>query len=185
MLNFFKELDKEIEKHNNVIIIGHKNPDLDCIGSSLGLYYAIEKEKYIFRTTEKLNDSMKKAFKELEKEKINFIDRTNYKEKINNTLLIITDLNRKSLLEYEEILEEIKDIVLIDHHIVGKEKIEAKLEYIDKTASSASEIITSYIEYKKKTVDKIIATIMLSGIEIDTNSYNIKKVLCQALFKFF
>ena len=174
MINFFKELDKEIEKHNNVIIMGHKNPDLDCIGSSLGLYYAIDKEKYIFKTTEKLNDSMTKAFNELKQKNINFIDKKNYKEKLNNTLLIITDLNRKSLLEHEEILEEINDIALIDHHIIGKEKIEAKLEYIDSIASSATEIVTHYLEYKQKKVDKTIATIMLSGIEIDTNSYNIK-----------
>ena len=174
MINFFQELDKEIENHNNVIIMGHKNPDLDCIGSSLGLYYSIEKEKYIFKTTDKLNDSMTKAFNELKTKNINFIDKTNYKEKLNNTLLIITDLNRKSLLEHEEILEEIKDIALIDHHIIGKEKIKTKLEYIDKTASSASEIVTNYLEYKQKKVDNIIATIMLSGIEIDTNSYNMK-----------
>ena len=98
MNNFFKNLDEQIEIHDNVIIMGHSNPDLDCIGSSSGLYNAIDKEKYIFKTTEKLNDSTEKAFKELEKEKINFIDKTNYKNKIKNTLLIITDLHRKSLL---------------------------------------------------------------------------------------
>lgn len=174
MINFFKELDKEIELHDNIIIMGHQNPDLDCIGSSLGLYECIEKEKYIFKTTDKLNDSMTKAFNMLKEKKINFINKNNYKNLLKNTLLIITDLNRKSLLEHPEILDEIKDIVLIDHHIIGKEKIEAKLEYINTQASSASEIIAHYLQYKKKKIDNIIATIMLSGIEIDTNGYNMK-----------
>ena len=49
MNNFFKKLDKEIKNHKNIIIMGHKNPDLDCIGSSLGLYKAIEKNVYIFK----------------------------------------------------------------------------------------------------------------------------------------
>ena len=174
MLNFFKKLDEEIKTHKNIIIMGHKNPDLDCIGSSLGLYKAIEKNVYIFKTKDKLNESMKKAFKELEQEDINFIDRTNYKDYLEKPLLIITDLHKKNLLEYEEILDEIKDVVIIDHHIIGKDKIDAKLEYIDVKASSATEIAVQYLRSKEKEVDKIIATIMLAGIEIDTNGYNMK-----------
>ena len=174
MNNFFKKLDKEIKQHKNIIIMGHKNPDLDCIGSSLGLYKAIEKNAYIFRTREKLNESMKKAFKALEEENINFIDKTNYKEYLEKPLLIITDLHRRSLLEHEEILNEIEDVVIIDHHIIGTDKIESKLEYIDSKSSSATEIATQYLKYKEKEVDNIIATIMLAGIEIDTNGYNMK-----------
>lgn len=174
MNNFFKKLDKEIKQHKNIIIMGHANPDLDCIGSSLGLYKAIEKNVYIFRTREKLNESMKKAFKALEEEDIKFIDKTNYKEYLEKPLLIITDLQRRSLLEYEEILNEIEDVVIIDHHLLGKDKIEAKLEYIDSKASSATEIAVQYLRYKEKEVDNIIATIMLAGIEIDTNGYNMK-----------
>ena len=150
MNNFFKKLDKEIKQHKNIIIMGHANPDLDCIGSSLGLYKAIEKNVYIFRTREKLNESMKKAFKALEEEDIKFIDKTNYKEYLEKPLLIITDLQRRSLLEHEEILNEIEDVVIIDHHIIGKDKIESKLEYIDSKSSSATEIATQYLKYKEK-----------------------------------
>ncbi|MBP3920779.1 MAG: DHH family phosphoesterase [Bacilli bacterium] len=172
MINFFKGLDKQINKHDNVIIIGHKDPDLDCIGASLGLYKTIEKECYIFKTIDKINNSSKKAY-ELLKD-INFITKENYKEKIHNTLLIVVDLHRKQLLEYEEILNEIKDVIIIDHHIKSKDKIETILEYINQTKSSATEIITKYIKYKKKQIDKTTATIMLAGIEIDTNGYNMK-----------
>ena len=174
MTEFFKKLDEQIKEHDNVIIIGHQNPDLDCIGSSLGLYKTIEKECYIFRTTDKLNDSMKKAFKIVEEKNINFIDKTNYKSIIKNTLLIVTDLHKKSLIENQEILNDIKDVVIIDHHIIGQDKIQNILEYIDPKASSATEIITQYMRYKGKTVDKELATIMLAGIEIDTNGYNMK-----------
>lgn len=174
MTDFFKKLDEQIKQHDNVIIIGHQNPDLDCIGSSLGLYYSIEKECYIFKATDKLNNSMIKAFKAIEKKDINFIDKTNYKSIINNTLLIVTDLHIKSLIENQEILDIIKDVVIIDHHIIGKEKINNILEYIDPKASSATEIVTQYMRYKNKTVDKEVATIMIAGIEIDTNGYNMK-----------
>ena len=174
MNSFFKKLDEEIKKHKNIIIMGHINPDLDCIGSSLGLYYGIEKNVYIFKTKDKVNDSMKKAFKILEQENIRFIDKTNYKEYLEKPLLIITDLHRKSLLEHEEILDEIEDVLIVDHHIVGKDKIESKLEYIDSKSSSATEIVAHYLKYKEKQVNGKIATIMLAGIEIDTNGYNMK-----------
>ena len=174
MTEFFKKLDEQIKIHDNVIIIGHQNPDLDCIGSSLGLYNTIEKECYIFKSTDKLNESMIKTFDVIKEKGINFIDKTNYKSIIKNTLLIVTDLHRKSLIENQEILDEIKDIVIIDHHIIGKDKINNILEYINPKASSATEIITQYMRYKGKTVDKEIATIMLAGIEIDTNGYNMK-----------
>ena len=39
--------------------------------------------------------------------------------------------------------------------LIGKEKIEAKLEYINTQASSASEIIAHYLQYKKKKIDNI------------------------------
>ena len=174
MIEFYKKLDKEIKKHKNIIIMGHKNPDLDCIGSSLGLYKAIEKNVYIFKTKDKLNESMKKAFNYLEQEDIKFVDKTNYQDKLENALLIITDLHRRSLIEYESILDEIKDVVIIDHHIIGKDKIESTLEYINREASSATEIAAGYLKYKEKEVSSIIATIMIAGIEIDTNGYNMK-----------
>lgn len=174
MIEFFKKLDEEIKNHDNIIIIGHQNPDLDCIGSSLGLYKAIDKECYIFKTSDKINESMKKAYIAIKNENIKFIDKTNYKNVLKKTLLIVTDLHRRSLIENEEILDEISDVIIIDHHIIGKEKINSKLEYINPLASSATEIITQYLKYKKKTVDSTIATVMLAGIEIDTNGYNMK-----------
>ena len=35
-------------------------------------------------------------------------------------------------------------------------------------------IIVSYLKYLNKTVNPVIATIMLAGIEIDTNQFNVK-----------
>lgn len=174
MNEFFKKLEEEINNHENIIIMGHINPDLDCIGASLGLYEAIKKECYIFKTKDKLNNSMKKAFEQIKHLNINFIDKTNYQEKLKNTLLIIVDLHKKQLLELEEITNKINDIIVIDHHIIGQDKIKTKLEYINPTISSTTEIITEYLKYKNIKINPIIATIMLSGIEIDTNGYNMK-----------
>jgi len=175
MTDFFKRLTREIENHSNIIIIGHKNPDLDCIASSLGLYKIINKECYIFKTLDKTNTSVQKTFDLLEQQNIKFITKENYKDKINcNTLLIAVDLHRKQLIEQEMILEEVKDIIVIDHHIIGKDKINTITEYIDSKVSSTTEIISKYIIDQDKNIDSVTATVMLSGIEIDTNGYNMK-----------
>jgi len=175
MIKFFKKLKEIIEKNEKVIIVGHKNPDLDCIAASIGLYKVINKECYVFRTTDKTNSTVTKTYQLLENENIKFINKDNYKEVIsNNTLLIVLDLHRKQLIEHEPLLNEIKQIVLIDHHIIGNDKISPSLEYIDSKASSTTEIIAKYIINEGKNIDSVISTIMLSGIEIDTNGYNMK-----------
>ena len=175
MIKFFKQLKEIIEKNEKVIIVGHKNPDLDCIAASLGLYKVINKECYVFKTTDKTNSTVTKTYQLLEKENIKFINKDNYKEVIsNNTLLIVLDLHRKQLIEHEPLLNEIKQIVLIDHHIIGNDKINPSLEYIDSKASSTTEIIAKYIINEGKNIDSVTSTIMLSGIEIDTNGYNMK-----------
>lgn len=173
MINFFKKLDIEIEKHQNIIIMGHKNPDLDCIGSAIGLYKIMEPKCYIFRTINPTNRSATKAYQHLEN-KVKFITQNNYKDKLTNALLIIIDLNKEKLLEYQPILKEVKDTVIIDHHIIGNEKINTQFEYINPQASSTVEIVAQYLKYKKIKTDKLISTIMLAGIEIDTNSYNLR-----------
>lgn len=175
MTEFFKKLTQEIDNHSNIIIIGHKNPDLDCIAASLGLYKTKNKECYIFKTLDKTNASAKKTFELLEQQNIKFITKEDYKDKINsNTLLIAVDLHRKQLIEHEPILEEVKDVIVIDHHIIGKDKINTIIEYIDSKVSSATEIIAKYIINQNKKIDSVTSTVMLSGIEIDTNGYNMK-----------
>lgn len=175
MIEFFKKLKKTIENNEKIIIIGHKNPDLDCIASSIGLYKLINKECYIFKTTDPTNSSVTNTFDLLEKENINFITKDDYKDILSkDTLLIVLDLHRKQLIEHEPIINEVNEIILIDHHIIGKDKINSNLEYIDSKASSTTEIIAKYIKSENKKIDNITSTLMLSAIEIDTNSYNIK-----------
>ena len=42
MENLFLKLNEKINEYNKFIIMGHKNPDLDSIGSCFGLYEIIK-----------------------------------------------------------------------------------------------------------------------------------------------
>jgi len=175
----FNKLNEIIKEYNNFIIMGHSDPDLDSLGSSLGLYEIIEsfgKNAYLFldyKHLEDYNSNINQAFKKIEKD-IKFVNDRNYKKIIDNTLLIITDVHTQDRLEYPKLCDLV-DVVVLDHHIKNKNYIKnTKFLYIDSNLSSMSELITYYSEYLNIDLDNVVATILLAGIEIDTNGFNLK-----------
>ena len=179
MEHLFEKLNETIQEYDNFIIMGHKDPDLDSLGSSLGLYEIIEsfgKNAYIFlndKHLEDYNNNINQSFKKMEKQ-VKCVNKRSYKDIIGKTLLIITDTHIKERLEYPKLIE-VFDTMVLDHHIKNKNYIKAaKFLYIDSNLSSMSELITYYAEYLNIDLDNVIATILLAGIEIDTNGFNLK-----------
>ena len=177
----FEKLTQNIKNHNNIVLMTHKRPDLDGMGSCIALSKIIEsmkKEVYIVYPEEQVNVSLEKGIKAISDKgiKINFLTACKIFEKINNdTLLIVLDTQTPELVENAELLDKIKDIFVIDHHMNSSSHIEkAIFEYINSNKSSIVEIITGYLKYLNKRLDPIIITIMLAGMEIDTNGYNLK-----------
>ena len=175
MEQLFNKLNEIIKEYDNFIIVGHKNPDLDSIGSSLGLYNVVrhlKKNAYIYIGKDELNnynDVFNKSLKKLKD--VNFISDV---KDMDNTLVIVTDVHTKSRVGCSELID-IYDVVVLDHHIKNKDYIKnTKFMYIDSNLSSMSELITFYLEYLNIEIDTITATILLGGIEIDTNGFNLK-----------
>lgn len=179
MEELFVKLNKIIEEYDNVILIGHKDPDLDSLGSCLGLCEIVEsfgKKAYLFlnyKHLENYNTNINQAFNKMEKNIICVNNRT-YKKIIGKTLLIITDVHSSERLEYSKLVNEF-DTVILDHHIKNSNYIKnTKLFYIDSNLSSMSELVTHYALSLNLDLDNVIATILLAGIEIDTNGFNLK-----------
>ena len=179
MESLFEKLNMFIEEYDSFIIMGHKDPDLDSLGSSLGLYEIIEsfgKKAYLFlddKHLEEYNSNINQAINKMEK-KIICVDERSYKKIEGKTLLIITDVHSQERLEYPKLCDKF-DVIILDHHIKNKDYIkETKFLYIDSNLSSMSELITYYCVYLNLELDVVIATILLAGIEIDTNSFNLK-----------
>lgn len=175
---FFDSLNKLIDKYDNFLLMGHKNPDLDVLGSSLALYsYIQEKNKnaYMFIDKDNLDNYNDLIIKSINKIDFNYVNKKTYKNILNNCLLIIVDVHQQERLECPEIFDDNIDTVIIDHHIMHQNYIKNNiLLYNDTTLSSIVELMTYYIHYNNISLDSIVATIMLAGIEIDTNSYNLK-----------
>ena len=176
MEQLFDKLNEIIKEYDNFIIMGHKNPDLDSLGSSLGFYNIVKhfnKNAYIYLNDKELgsyNDNFNRALDKL-KEKVDFINKD---IKSDNTLVIVTDVHSKNRVDFEEVIDKY-DVIVLDHHIKNNDYIkDTKFMYIDTNLSSMSELIAFYLDYLKIDIDTITATIILAGIEIDTNAFNLK-----------
>lgn len=177
MEDLFNKLDNIILKYDSIIIMGHSNPDLDSFGASLALYKRIcqlEKKCYIFLENDfsSYNNLMQKSLCKVEN--VNYINSHSLID-FANCLLIIVDVHQKNRLEYPDVLNKIEDVIILDHHIRDRRCIKnTKLIYINSNLSSMIELMTFYLEHCSISVDSDVATIMLAGLEIDTNNYNLK-----------
>lgn len=179
MENLFNRLTNLVKKYDNVIIISHKNPDLDALGSSLGLSSILTSmniENYIFIDTNSPNNNSTVKQSLLLAQNFNYINKENYKEILkDNTLLIILDTHQQERLEYPSIANEVNNIIILDHHIKMSNYIKnTELFYIDSTLSCVVELIAFFSKYSGFAICPLVATIMLAGMEIDTNGFNVK-----------
>ena len=171
-----KELRKAIKNHEIVFIVGHKDLDLDAIGSALGMAYIVEqfhKEAYIIIDDETFEPAVEKIIHQTPKSKLIKSENLSKKMKDKN-LLIIVDTNKEKLLQNRDLLNIFEDIIIIDHHQPSSSSIEKGMILIDTESSSACELITELIYYYGIKLDSEIATTILGGIVLDTNNFVVK-----------
>lgn len=164
----------------NVIIMGHRWPDMDCFGSAIGAYKIA---KYFERDAaiviEEHNEALQVIFKQAkESEDYTIVSREKAVQMCSeDTLLIVVDTHRPNMLECQQLLEITDKVVVVDHHRLSENAIEnPTLSYVESYASSASELMTEIIQYTatRKLINKFEAEALLAGITVDTNSYSIK-----------
>ena len=68
-----------------------------------------------------------------------------------DTLLVVVDTHKPSLVMEERLVNKIEHIVVIDHHRRGEEFIkDPLLVYMEPYASSTAELVTELLEYQPK-----------------------------------
>lgn len=175
-----KKLMREIKKSKRVFIMGHKNLDLDALGSSIGMYTLLKKLKkqcFLVIDDKEHELGVEKILKELEG-CLNIIHGDKVKENLhkkeNKNLLLILDTNKRELVQSEEALKVISRKVIIDHHSFGKTTIKDAFAIQNENSSSTCEIIANLIEECDVEIDPYFATVILSGIVLDTNNFMLK-----------
>ncbi len=175
-------LENLIRDSNKVMVMGHTNPDIDSMGSSLGVYRlakSLGKNAYIIDSDENntLQTFKNALLKDPEYEDI-LITKEVAEENIDkDTLLVVVDTHKINYVEAPELLNKTEKIVVIDHHRRSTDYIEnAILIFQEVYASSAAELVTELIQYAETRVDlKMIETESLyAGIMMDTKNFTFK-----------
>ncbi len=170
-----------IKESDNVLIMGHVNSDLDCIGAAIGLWSAITKSQnkpahvvvdQSMSVATPIIESFKQSggahmFMEPEEALLSVNDKT---------LLIIVDTHSPTFLESVELYKKCKSVVVIDHHRMMVNHIDNCLVFFHEPfASSASEMAAELIQYMGENVlTRLEAEALLAGIMLDTKNFVLK-----------
>ncbi|MBE6582534.1 MAG: hypothetical protein E7648_04645 [Ruminococcaceae bacterium] len=175
------ELASQISRSSRVIIMGHRMPDFDCIGASVGIARLCAFCGVPFNIVADVNnENFRKCYErivnQLEYRDGNvFVNASEAQDLIaSDTLTVIVDVNNKTQLEAPEVVAISSRVVYIDHHRKTAEFDEAPLiSYIEPSASSASELVAEILEQSMPSgnLTKDEADIMYSGILLDTKQF--------------
>ena len=175
-------LENLIKDASKVMIMGHTNPDIDSMGSSMGIYRlakSLDKKAYIIDSSETNTLQSFKAdlAKDPEYEDI-LITKEVAEENIDKeTLVVVVDTHKTTYVEAPELLKRTDKIVIIDHHRRSADYIEnATLTFQEVYASSAAELVTELLQYAEVHVDlkTIEAESLYAGIMMDTKNFTFK-----------
>ncbi|WP_313126719.1 DHH family phosphoesterase, partial [Proteiniclasticum ruminis] len=175
-------LEEIIKDSHRVYIMGHRNPDMDCFGSAVGIKViarGLGKKAVIINEEPYLNiRPIYDKFIELSeyKEDIISLERAKAKVKREDTLIIV-DVHARNHVLSNEIISMFDKVVIIDHHRRTPDQITgAVLSFIETYASSTSELVTELIQYifDKPEMSVLEAEALFAGIRVDTKSFNFK-----------
>lgn len=179
-------LQELLKDSDQVIVMGHNHPDMDVLGSSLG----IRRIAMMNNTTCKivinpntLHSDVSRLLGMIDEDPDISKDIISPEEseaiKTPKTLIVMVDHSKQSISINPGLFKgDNNKVVVIDHHRRGEEFPEnPMLIYIEPYASSTSELITEMLEYQpknKKAIEKIEATALLAGITVDTKSFSLR-----------
>lgn len=174
-------LSELILSADNVVIMGHRLSDMDCLGAAMGMLRICKiHNKPACIAIDKAHSLAGNMIRRFEAEGLG--DELVNPEEIfpsisKNTLLIIVDAHVPGLLENRELFNAIPRRVVIDHHrkMVGFID-DALIFYHESYASSACELVSELLPYLVKKEDRVLpveAEALLAGIMLDTRDFTV------------
>lgn len=178
--SFALALKDYILKSDQVILMGHSTPDYDAFGAMMGLQSAVTalgKQPYIILdNTIGIQKLLNEANTMPEYSSL-FIDSDTASELVTeNTLVIIADTHRPSMLPCPQLLSKVNSTVLIDHHIRNLDFIDCSLIYHETYVSSTCEMVTEIMQYITDTnkLNNFEAKALYVGLLMDTKNFVMK-----------
>lgn len=173
-------LRESIIAAEQIIIMGHQLPDVDAIGSAIGIYHiaaALGKPAHI--VVNKVTSSLRPMLAMLKshdeyKSDLFITGETARSLMTDNTLLVVVDVNHPSYTDEPSLVELASSLVVLDHHRQAGESFQnPTLSYVEPFASSTCEMVAEILQYVGEEVKlkSYEADALYSGIMVDTNNF--------------
>jgi c-di-AMP phosphodiesterase-like protein len=176
LVRFTKKLKKQLKTASTVLVMGHSYSDLDSIGASYGLYFAL-RDKYNVKMVANKQNTLARPLIDF----LRFSDREcqiyDYNEISHlideNSLLIVVDTHRPIIMDFRELYDRVDNVIIIDHHRQAQDFVDQTVaRYMKSSASSACEIVALIIKLLRiRKPTTVAATALLSGIMLDTKNF--------------
>ena len=180
LVELFKGVD-------HVFVQGHRNPDLDAIGSAIGIVKIARihgVKASVVLDVDHVNYDVGRLIAKMQAAGIDkdvFISpKDALEEATDEYLLVLTDHSKYSITYDPELYDRLKNrLIIIDHHRRGEEFPEnPMLVYIEPYASSTCELVTEMIEYQPQGGEGVLtdleASAMLAGITVDSKEFSLR-----------
>lgn len=180
LVELFKGVD-------HVFVQGHRNPDLDAIGSAIGIVKIARihgVKASVVLDVDHVNYDVGRLIAKMQAARIDkdvFISPKDALEAATDeSLLVLTDHSKYSITYDPELYKRLKNrLIIIDHHRRGEEFPEnPMLVYIEPYASSTCELVTEMIEYQPQGGEGVLtdleASAMLAGITVDSKEFSLR-----------
>lgn len=157
----FEQTVELFRQHQKIFIAAHITPDGDCVGSALGLTWALRRLGKTVTVT--CHDHVSNTFKYLP----GFAELVP-KTPTDETLLVFLDGSAADRFgaAYQPAAFNQRPALVIDHHITNDNF--APLNFVDRSAASTAEIVYRIIHALGVTFDRDLAQCLLTGIITDT-----------------
>ena len=171
-----------MDEAGNILVMGHRNGDLDCIGAAAGIVCIARKRGKNARIVVDPEQNMAgQLIRELRQQPLYrdaFVSESEAQAYADSrTLLVVVDTNRPDQVEAESLLQSCGKVAVVDHHRRAADYIvNANLNFHEPYASSAAELVTELLQYmvEPKDILKIEAEAVLAGIVLDTKNFTMR-----------
>ncbi len=175
--DFKNTLEEKIKECEQVVITPHIRIDMDAIASSIGMAAIgrkYGKQSFILLDDDPLHiEAGARKIIEDAKKHYEIISLSEYlKRKTDQDLLVMCDVNKKNMVSCEKILSTFQNIFIIDHHSTDENTVDTPFQFIDKTSSSASEIVAQLSFVSNLKITPKLAEFLLAGIALDTQRFS-------------
>lgn len=161
-MNIF--LDK-IDKSKTICILGHQNPDGDCIGATLAIYNYIKNKYGVEKIVKPFLTEFSTKFNALPNANVitsDTADGTTF-----DLCIAVDTSNKDRFKDFERYFDDAKDTIVIDHH--EHNTVPAKTSIIFENAIATCEILYKFLD--KEYIDKNVAMCLYIGIATDSGVF--------------